>query len=372
MNAIRLFSMLAILLVFAPARATSPEDELIGLWGYGAAFGPMLQGEVAIERKGDEWRATFGGLAAEVEATGDELVADFPEAGGKFRGERVGRTIEGFWIRRGVTEDPGFPGGASQPFATPVILKSAGANRWSGDVLPLKVRAKLYLKIFRDDNGQLLGAFRDPYRNDIGGASRFLVTRNGDRIAFSQPNETGGVDERFSGAVAESGLTIEWADLGGKVELRRLDESDITMFFPRPVHAPPYVYKKPEKIADGWETARASDVGIDEAAVERAVRKIIDGDPAARRPSLVHQARGRGILLRLGPRNAARYAFRWENFRICHARRGDAPGRRDFAGEQSLRRARRTRTVRQSRSEKGEDHARASDDAHLRPRLQRQ
>ena len=278
----------ATLSFITPAQAADGADALIGLWGYGAAFGPMLQGELAVTRQGEAWSAKFGGLDAHVEATGEEIVAVFPEGTGRFRGRRVGKSIEGFWIRRGVTEDPRYPGGASQPFSSPLILESAGANKWKGDVYPLKDRAKVYLKIFHDEEGRLLGAFRDPYRNNIGGASRFLVSRKGDRISFAQPNEAGGFDEKLSGAVTKGGLTVDWADLGGQIELRALGEDDLQVFFPRPRAAPPYVYKQPEAIADGWSTARGSDVGLDETALARAVRKIIEVDPASRQPALVH------------------------------------------------------------------------------------
>jgi CubicO group peptidase (beta-lactamase class C family) len=271
-----------------PLVAASPEDELVGLWGYGATYGPMLHGELAITRAGDRWGATFGGVDASVEATADEIVAEFPEGHGKFRGRIAGKSIEGFWIRRGVTEDPRYPGGATQPFSSPVVLSPAGANRWTGDVHPLKVRAKLYLKIFRDEEGRLLGAFRDPYQNEIGGASRFLVSREGERIAFSQPNEAGGTEVWFTGAVSQEGLTIDWERLGGEIRLRSLAPDDLHVFHPRPPGEPPYVYREPETIDDGWPTARGRAVGLDERALARAVQKIIDGDPAARSPSLVH------------------------------------------------------------------------------------
>src|SRR5262249_55956879 len=37
-----------------------------------------------------------------------------------------------------------------------------------------------------------------------------------------------------------------------------------------------------------WSIARASDVGIDEEALTRLIQKLIDADPTARRPSLIH------------------------------------------------------------------------------------
>jgi CubicO group peptidase (beta-lactamase class C family) len=273
-----------------PAPAAGPEDELIGLWGHGTTFGPMLQGEIVVSRQDDRWRATFGGLEAAVEVQGTRLSAVFPENIGKFRGELVdNRAIWGFWIRRGITEDPRFPGGSSQAFASAVTLSLAGPNRWRGDVVPIKDRFKLYLSVFRNDDGMLLGAFRDPFMNRNGGASRFRVTREGDDVLFSQPTEAGGWETRLEATLADHDrIQLRWPDLDREIELRRHAADDITQYWPRPPGDPPYTYKRPPEIGDGWKTARAKDVGLDEAAVTRAVRTIIESDPAARRPSLIH------------------------------------------------------------------------------------
>jgi CubicO group peptidase (beta-lactamase class C family) len=290
MNAIRLLFVSALAFWSVPLRA-APEDELIGLWGYSTAFGPMLQGELTVERTDDRWLASFGGLEVAAEAKGEELAVVFPEGAGEFRGEVVddGRAIDGFWLRRGVTEDPRYPAGASQPFATPLVLNRAGVRRWAGTVVPLKVRFRLYLKVFRNEEGMLLGAFRDPYLNNIGGASRFRVTRDLEKLAFALPNDAGGFDVLFEGAILDRDrLRIDRADLGGKIELTRREPDDINLFFPRPVGDPPYAYRKPDTIDDGWTTDRGRNVGFDEAALARTVQSIIAGDPAARRPSLVH------------------------------------------------------------------------------------
>ncbi|MGH9748485.1 MAG: hypothetical protein ACRD6R_00985 [Candidatus Polarisedimenticolia bacterium] len=231
-----LAASIAVALAGTVAHAQPPEDELIGLWAHGAHFGPMVQGEIVIGRTDGVWRATFAGLDATVEAKGEAVRAVFPQGVGSFRGTLAGngRAIHGFWVRPGVSEDPRYPGGATQSFATPLLLTRSGPDRSRGEVHPLKVRFKLYLKIFRDEKGMLPGAFRDPYMNGIGGASRFRVTRDGGEAVFSLPNDEGGYDT------------------------------------------------------------------VVEAALARAVQKILDGDPAARAPSLVHSIlvarRGRLVL----------------------------------------------------------------------------
>ena len=283
----------AAALAGTPLRALPPDDELIGLYCHGTSFGPMVQGQITLVRAEGAWRATFAGLEAKVETKGKAINATFPQGIGSFRGTVAedGRAIDGFWVRPGVTEDPRYPGGSSQAFATPLTLEPSGADAWRGEVVPLKDRFKLYLKIFWDDEkGMLLGAFRDPYKNDIVGASRFRVTREGGKVSFSLPNDAGGYDvftevELLQGPAR---LKVKWPDLNRDIELRRLAPEDVPGFFPRPPGQPAYRYRRPEAIADGWQTARGSKVGIDEAALARAVQKIIDGDPASRAPSLVH------------------------------------------------------------------------------------
>jgi CubicO group peptidase (beta-lactamase class C family) len=294
---------LAIALAGTPSHAQSPEDDLIGLYGAGMNFGPMVQGEIAIARSDGAWRATFAGLEGTVEAEGNALSVVFPQGVGRFRGTLAGdgRAIRGFWVRPGATDDPRYPGGPSQAFATPLVLPASARGAWRGEVRPLKDRFKLYLKIFRDEKGILLGAFRDPYMNRIA-ASRFRVARDGEKVLFLRPNDAGGADvvTRAELLQGPARLRVTWADLDREIEMRRLAPEDVPGFFPRPPGEPAYRYRRPDAADDGWKTERGGKVGIDEAALARAVRKIIDGDPAARAPSLVHSIlvarRGRLVL----------------------------------------------------------------------------
>lgn len=297
---------IALSLVLSPALAEpAPEDSLVGLWGFGTAFGPMLQGELVVERtKNPGWRASFGGLEATAEANGDSVRVAFSDGYGHYRGAIAanGRSIAGHWIRRGIPEDPRYPGGSSQPFATPVVLTRMGHEKWRGEVRSLEDRLELHLKIFRNEDGMLLGAFRDPDMNRTGGASRFRVTRQGDAIEFSVPNDAGGFEVAIEARLLRQPERLEmlWPDLGHTVELHRRSPEDATFFFARPQGEPAYAYRRPEATGDGWKTARGRDVGIDETAFTRVVQKIIDSDPAARRPSLIHSIliarRGRLVL----------------------------------------------------------------------------
>src|SRR5262245_54063546 len=107
---------LALAIAWTPSSAQSPEDELIGLYNHGTNFGPMVQGEITIVHADGVWRATFAGLEAKVKADGKALSVVFPQGVGMFRGALAAdsRSIHGFWVRPGVTDDPRYPGGSSQ------------------------------------------------------------------------------------------------------------------------------------------------------------------------------------------------------------------------------------------------------------------
>ena len=72
------------------------------------------------------------------------------------------------------------------------------------------------------------------------------------------------------------------------ISLTRATPAQAALFTARPRTEPAYVYRKPQDLHDGWPTARAGDLGVDEAALARAVQRIIDIDPSAPRAWLIH------------------------------------------------------------------------------------
>jgi CubicO group peptidase (beta-lactamase class C family) len=285
------------------AAAGSPAataETLIGLWAYHADFGPAPRGPLTIRRSGRGWRAAIGGLEVPAMVTGDAIRVTFGTLAG-FRGRLRGGTIQGFWLQpSGATADRRDPGGSGQAFATPVALGRIGPDLWRGTVTPLDDRFTLYLSIFRAGDGALTGAFRNPELNSNGGASRFLVTRERDAVRFNLRYEGGEIDHRATLLRAPERLRIRWADLGREIELTRIDPADARSFFPRLPGAPAYVYRAPPETGDGWRTAAAHELGVDEAALARIVRDIAAGDPTARPPTLIHSMlvayRGRLVL----------------------------------------------------------------------------
>src|SRR5687767_11929701 len=129
-------------------------------------FATSPRGELVVRREGGGWRATLAGAESRFSVVGDSVRFGFPGGRGGFRGVLAADgTIAGFWLQpSGETEDREDPGGSGQPFATPLVLRRAG-DAWRGTVRPLDDRFTLYLRIFRNEQGTLVGAFRNPELN---------------------------------------------------------------------------------------------------------------------------------------------------------------------------------------------------------------
>jgi CubicO group peptidase (beta-lactamase class C family) len=95
-------------------------------------------------------------------------------------------------------------------------------------------------------------------------------------------------------------IRIFWPERRLTVELTRPTDAQLAASIPRPRDQLPYVYRQPDALDDGWRTARAAEVGMDEAALARAVQGVASRSPSERRPVLVHSLlvahRGRLVL----------------------------------------------------------------------------
>ena len=274
-------AVVALLLFCLPAAEAQPSanDEsaasLKGLWASLSDFSPALRGDLIVTQADGVWRGTLAG--ADVQSTVLDL--DFGENGGRFRGalSASGEAIEGWW-----TQPPGLPG---QAYVTPLHLARAGEHSWRGDVIPLTQSFTLYLNIGRNEDGRWVGAFRNPEFNFNGGGSRFLATLSGDVLSFSTPD-----GEVMRTATLHDGgaraLSVTWPPLPQPLDLTAVSRTDALNFFPRASGT--YAYTQPAQTGDGWRTASANDVGFDESALAAVIQRVIDSDPAARRPQLIH------------------------------------------------------------------------------------
>lgn len=277
---------LAALLFTAPL-ALAADDPLAGLWTARVTFGKPLQGALTIRWTPKEWRGSIAGIDATSPRSGNAIELVFAGRG-RFRGAASpdGKTIDGMWLQpQAGTEDHRDPGGPGQPFASPVRFRRAGAGVWRGEVRPLEETFVVWLKIWRGSDGRLLAAFRNPGMNSNGGATQFRVEPSGDAIVFAA-----GEQLRLPATLLRDPehIRMMWPDLQQTIDFTRTDDANAAAFFPRPPGSAPVTYRRPADAGDGWTTARASDVGLDESALAKLVQSIAASDPAARRPQLIH------------------------------------------------------------------------------------
>ena len=274
----------------APPTIAADDDALVGIWSHEANFGTPLQGELTVVRRSDSWRAAVGNASIDFKPDGNDIRFALPNDAGRFRGTLGEQAINGFWIRPAATKDPRYPGGSSQAFATPMTLSLTGQNTFIGVLRPLPNPFTLYLRIFRNDDGALMAAFRNPEQHSHGPAMQYRVAREGDELQFTAGTDPAAPEYRLKAKYLGGAerIRIDWPDGGGEIDLVRRTPEEAAKFFPRPPGSAPYVYREPSVMRDGWETARARDLGLDEAAIARMVQSVIDGDPTARRPSLIH------------------------------------------------------------------------------------
>lgn len=276
--------LVAVVVLGVPLRAQNRRP-LLGIWASETTFGPAVRGTLTVQREGREWRAEVAGRSVRFRSAGDSVRFALPGEGGEFRGvvTEGGRVIAGFWIQ---------PAGVvlGQAYATPLALQSVGRAVWRGMVVPLDDRFSLYLSISRGTDGSLIGVFRNPELNSIGGWPRFRVTRDADSVRFSARGDSSGPEIRLAGVLdpVRRRLTMRWDDLGRDLVLTPLAAEGAVGFFPRPPRGQPYRYEAPAAARDGWRTARAAAVGLDETVLARLVQRIIDTDPTAPRAPLMH------------------------------------------------------------------------------------
>ena len=181
-----------------------------------------------------------------------------------------------------------------------MLLRPLSAGMWSGKVAPLKGRFTLWLSIFRDSDGTLTAAFRNPEINSTGGASRFQVFDGGTSIRFSTKAGDRLITHSATYSSKPDRIRLQWPDAGRTLELARRTGAEAAAFYPRPPRTAAYIYRRPAQLSDGWRTARASATGLDEQELEGIVRDLAVSDPTARPPQLIHSIlvahRGRLIL----------------------------------------------------------------------------
>ncbi|HYN82917.1 MAG TPA: serine hydrolase [Gemmatimonadaceae bacterium] len=296
----------------------TPSDRLIGIWASETTFGPALRGELTVRRNGSNWSATISSVETRFQPSGDSIRFGFPGNHGQFRGVLSAdrRAIRGFWIQpNGVTVElgPHDPGGLDQPFATPLTLQLQQRHVWRAVVVPVDDRFSLYLSVWREPNGMLVGAFRNPELNLRGGALRHRMALVGDSVIFAAGPDTAKPVVRFAAKLdtINNQIVVWWWQIGRVLALTRRAPDQAIGLFPRVPRGLKYSYTTPLAEQDGWKVARARDAGFDEARLERLVQSIADTVPTLPRAPLIHSL----LIARKGKLVLEEYFYGWDRDR---------------------------------------------------------
>lgn len=292
MNIARVFLVFLCLLCAGASAQAQPAlgGDPLGLWYYQTSFDVGLDGELTITRRSNRWRASIEGQESEGVAEDGVARLVFPGDGAVLRLylDARGRVERAYWARREMTHDPRYPEGAAQAYAGPLSLRADGANRWRATVEPLQDPLTLFLNIYRDAEGVLRAAIRNPEHNRHGPAMQLFVSQDGPTLRLSAAAEPAEGDLTATLMPDPERVVMYWQGVNRFVNFTRATPAQAALFTARPPGSPRYTYRQPEDLGDGWRITRARDLGVDEAGLERAVHWITDIDPSVRRAWMVH------------------------------------------------------------------------------------
>jgi CubicO group peptidase (beta-lactamase class C family) len=305
--------------LFASAQA-SPQaqsggvDELAGLWKAHRSFGPNARGPLVIRRVGSSYTADMLGRTMTVRLDSGELSFELPDHQGAFRGRvQSGGAISGHWF------PPNSPTGFER--ASPVVLRTDGPGRWSGQVVPAEDTFTFYILAQKRPDGSMGAFLRNPQR-DLGaiwGADRLVREGNTIRLMGKRPRQS---EEREIAVGTyrseDSVLTLAFPQRGGSYDFRR--ESDASDFYPRGRNPTRYSYGgAPLSRDDGWKTGTLEEVDVDRAAIEKLIQSIIDTPMES-----VHSLQVEGLLIARHGKLVLEEYFHGENRDKLHETRSAA------------------------------------------------
>src|SRR5438105_10103482 len=257
----------------AIATDAASKSALVGLWGAEQVFGPLVRGDLIIDGRTPQWRASIAGFNVPVERDQNRVTFILPGGAGEFRGHlsTTSKTIDGDWIQpAGVVNN--------NRYATPVHLTPLNTSVWRGAVLPLDDRISLYVSLHAKPDGSLTAFITNPEFNDFRRRSYDVTLKDG-TVTFSNPKQA---NDRFEGRFDKSTdhLSLALLDAYPSLQFSRRKQDDALGFAPRTPAVQKYAYTKPISGDDGWATASLADAGLDEQPIAALVEKILTADPA--------------------------------------------------------------------------------------------
>jgi CubicO group peptidase (beta-lactamase class C family) len=257
----------ALLLTLPTAPAQQGPPDLTGLWAARVRFGPDIRGPLTLSRGARGWRADIAGFSVPARIDGWGVSFELPDEKGSFRGKLNGRDIVGQWVGPRAQS-------SGNAYATPVLLKANGPNRWRGDLNALDDSFTYYMPVTRRGDGTYAGYLRNPERNQ----GRFIPVS---RIELKDDVVTliGRRGRQAEVVLAEGRYddgVIRMPLLGTSFDFSKVDGDSSSPFYPRGKRGQPYHYAAPLQLDDGWPVATVEEVRISRRGVEQFVQMLID------------------------------------------------------------------------------------------------
>ncbi|HEX6604689.1 MAG TPA: serine hydrolase domain-containing protein [Sphingomicrobium sp.] len=262
-------AFVAAMLLATTAESQPANSSLDGLWVAKERYGPDVRGTLMILPRGEGWVADIAGFTVPVEQRGQKLSFVLPDGNGTFVGIRSGSAISGHWVQRVIAEN-------GIAFSTPVVLRRDNRGRWRGEVAPLEEQMTYYLPLEREADGRYSTYLRNPERNRglFIGATR-LDTQGETVTPVGTPRGQAGERVIGTGRRDPESSLLSIAMLGGALNFTR-DNDLSSPFYPRGNPAARYRYSPPVQLDDGWPVSTLAKEGIDQAAIEAFVQRLID------------------------------------------------------------------------------------------------
>jgi CubicO group peptidase (beta-lactamase class C family) len=269
-----LHCIVALLAALAPSSLssqTTAADPLSGIWGAEVRFGIPVQGELMLDGRATNRRATIAGFQVAANTKGNEIRFTLPDKSAEFRGiqDKGSNVVRGQWIQQGgVILDP--------QYARPIELHSIAHLVWRGSVVPLEQRVSVYIFI-ASNHGKLTATVSNPEANFFR-RRVYLVTREGPRV-FLEAN-----GKKIEGTIDEKNGTlvlplVNWLP---SFEFTHRTADNAVGFYPRtPSNGAAWSYRKPVSEDDGWATASLQSEGVNEAPITDLMRQILAADPTS-------------------------------------------------------------------------------------------
>ena len=316
---------------------TPAASNLEGLWQAKERYGPDVRGTLMFRQRDGALVAEIAGLTLPVRQEGKSLSFELPDGKGSFRGSREGSNILGQWIQQATVS-----GGAR--YATPILLRADERGHWQGRVEPLDDQMTLYLPVTRASDGRFSTYVRNPERNQGVFWDVTRIEQNGDvlRLIGGQKEETVVATGRGDPETDRFTLPLR----GSSFDFER-DRSASSAFYPRGKLPQRYRYAPPVQLDDGWPVSTLEKEGIDRAAIETFVQKLIDMRQDNVSSSQIHSlviARNGKLVLeeyfhghnRETPHDTRSAAKSWTNVLIGAAMQSGVPIRLDTPVYQTM------------------------------------